>query len=96
MILRFTMKKYIAFFYLLVAALIAPVLKAASIDTVNIYSNAMHQSGKCVIMLPESYKNSENQYPVVYLLHGYGGDYSDWVKKAAIVKKYVDEFQQEN
>ncbi|MEO8962024.1 MAG: alpha/beta hydrolase family protein [Ginsengibacter sp.] len=87
------MKKYIAFSYLLVAVVITPVLKAASVDTINIYSRSMHKFSKCVIMLPESYKNSANRYPVVYLLHGYSGDYSDWVKKAAIVKKYVDEFQ---
>ncbi|MEO9003742.1 MAG: alpha/beta hydrolase family protein [Ginsengibacter sp.] len=87
------MTKYIAFLYLIVAAFVAPALKAASVDTINIYSHAMHKSGKCVIILPESYNTGENRYPVVYLLHGYGGDYSDWVKKAAIVKKYVDEFQ---
>ena len=87
------MNKYIAFLYILIGALTAPALKAATIDTVGIYSHTMHKSAKCVIMLPESYQNSDDRYPVVYLLHGYSGDYSDWVMKASIVKKYVDEFQ---
>jgi S-formylglutathione hydrolase FrmB len=45
------------------------------------------------VVLPKSYKKHNTRYPVVYLLHGYSGDYSDWIKKAAIIKDYADEFR---
>lgn len=66
---------------------------AASVDTVNIYSKAMHISKRCVVVLPESYKIQQNSFPVVYLLHGYSGDYSNWIKKVPEIKNYADEFQ---
>lgn len=67
--------------------------KAASVDTVVIYSNAMHKNIRCVVITPESYKNPANAYPVVYLLHGYSGNYSNWILKVPVIKQYADEFQ---
>lgn len=66
---------------------------SASVDTVNIYSNAMQKNIKCVVILPESYKNNRNHFPVVYLLHGYSGSYSNWIMKAPGLKSDVDAFQ---
>lgn len=87
------MKKYRNYLFLLIAVSLSTILHAASVDTVNIYSDAMQKYSKCVVVLPESYKNNNTHYPVVYLLHGYSGDYSDWIKKAAVIKSYSDEFQ---
>jgi len=87
------MKKYRNYLFLLIAVSLSTILHAASVDTVNIHSDAMHKYSKCVVVLPESYKNNNTHYPVVYLLHGYSGDYSDWIKKAAVIKSYADEFQ---
>ena len=66
---------------------------AARVDTVNVYSNGMHKSSKCVVILPDSYSNKNNRFPVVYLLHGYSGNYSDWIKKVPHVKNNADQFQ---
>lgn len=66
---------------------------AASVDTVNIYSKAMQKSIKCVVITPESYRNEVNRFPVVYLLHGYGGSYSNWIQRVPDIKNYADEFQ---
>jgi S-formylglutathione hydrolase FrmB len=87
------MKKYRRYLLFFIAIGASAVIKAASVDTVSIYSTVMHKQSKCVVVLPESYKNNNTYYPVVYLLHGYSGDYSDWIKKAAIIKSYADEFQ---
>lgn len=67
--------------------------KASKVDTVGIYSDAMKKKIKCVIITPDNYhrKNSKESYPVLYLLHGYGDDYSGWVTKASNLKKCVDE-----
>ncbi len=65
----------------------------AAIDTVSIYSAGMFKNVKCVVITPSDYKKSNNRYPVVYLLHGYSGDYSDWVKKDPDMQKLADENQ---
>ena len=67
--------------------------KSATVDTISIYSNAMHVSYNCVVIKPESYKRKGNHFPVVYLLHGWTGKYSDWIKKVPEIKKYADLFQ---
>ncbi|GGB82536.1 alpha/beta hydrolase [Dyadobacter sediminis] len=54
---------------------------AASVDTVETYSNAMKKSVKAVVIKPDQY-NASREFPVVYLLHGYSGNYADWVTKA--------------
>jgi len=46
-----------------------------------------------VVIKPDAYKKKSNQFPVVYLLHGYGGDFSNWIKKVNAVKDYADSYQ---
>jgi len=65
---------------------------AASVDTVSVYSNAMHKAFKCVVIKPDSYKKNKVQYPVVYLLHGYDGWYSNWIIREPKLKDYADSY----
>jgi S-formylglutathione hydrolase FrmB len=51
---------------------------AATVDTALTYSAAMHKSIKAVVIKPSDYSDSK-KFPVVYVLHGAGGKYSDWV-----------------
>jgi len=62
---------------------------AAKTDTVATTSVAMKKSIKAVVILPDSYSTGK-EYPVVYLLHGYGGNYADWVIKAKGVEQAAD------
>lgn len=56
-------------------------LSAQQIDTLDVYSPKMDIQVKNIIILPDSYnKQSEKEYPVVYLLHGYSGNYLSWLK----------------
>lgn len=64
----------------------------ATVDTVSIYSEVMHISKKCVIIKPAGYKKKSRQFPTVYLLHGYAGAYSDWIRKVPAIKNYADEY----
>ena len=66
---------------------------AASVDTVEVYSNAMHKEIKCVVIKPASYKKKNKLFPVVYLLHGYSGNYSNWVALVPQIKNYADDYQ---
>ncbi|HWC53054.1 MAG TPA: alpha/beta hydrolase family protein [Chitinophagaceae bacterium] len=84
------MKKIISSFIVLTVAFIG---NAATVDTINIYSDAMHKDIKCVVVKPDSYENDNNQYPVVYLLHGYSGNFSNWITKVPKLKEEVDQLQ---
>ncbi len=70
----------------------APALYAAVVDTVDTYSAVMQKTLKAVVIRPDHYDRLE-ALPVVYLLHGYSGTYSDWIKKAAGFEKAADYHQ---
>lgn len=71
---------YIAF--ILLAVIITPV-RPQSVDTIDVYSYKMQRHIKNVIVLPAGYDKSkaDKRYPVLYLLHGHGGNYSTFVSK---------------
>lgn len=64
---------------------------AADVDTVLVHSKSMNRAIKSVVITPASYKSSETKFPVLYLLHGYSGNYADWVKKVKDLKSLVDQ-----
>lgn len=65
---------------------------AAKVDTVSTASASMNKTIKAVVITPDSYTTGQ-ALPVLYLLHGYSGNYSDWVKKAPGVSKLADTYQ---
>src|SRR5690554_1299884 len=48
------------------------------LQTVEFYSPAVERSMKYDIVLPPGYENSDERYPVLYLLHGYMQNYTVW------------------
>jgi S-formylglutathione hydrolase FrmB len=84
------MKKIILFFQLLFLGLFC---FGKNVDTVNIYSNAMHKQIKAVVIKPDSYKSKNKKFPVLYLLHGYSGNYSNWITKVPELKTYSNTYQ---
>ena len=66
------------------------VVFGSSVDTVSIYSNSMQKKLNCVVIKPSSYKK-QKAFSVVYLLHGYDGNYSNWIIKVPSLKKQADE-----
>lgn len=67
-------------------------IQAAKVDTVNTYSPSMKKTIKAVVMTPDSYTTG-SEFPVVYLLHGYGGNYSNWAQKVPNLGQSVDRHQ---
>lgn len=67
--------------------------QAGYVDTVRIFSLSMKKTISASVVVPDSYRNSSNQYPVVYLLHGYSGNYRDWVKLVPQLTSYVDQYK---
>jgi S-formylglutathione hydrolase FrmB len=68
-------------------------LLAGGVDTVSIYSNSMHKNINCVVIKPKQYKKKKRNFPVVYLLHGYSGSYSNWIIRVPELKAMADEYE---
>ena len=56
---------------------------AAKVDTVETVSASMNKKIKAVIITPDDYTSGKD-FPVLYLLHGYSGNYSNWPTRTAI------------
>ena len=64
------------------------------VDTIAVYSPSMKKTLKAAISFPSGYENRESRYPVVYLLHGGSGAFSDWHQKVTekgIVNQMAEE-----
>lgn len=76
----------------LVAFLISVSSFAGTVDTVDTYSASMKKNIKAVVITPDNYASAK-ALPVVYLLHGHGGKYADWISKVKSLEKAVDQYQ---
>lgn len=63
---------------------------ATSVDTVEVFSASMNKKIKTVVIRPDNAK--DKVIPTLYLLHGYGGNYSNWVEKVPYLKTLVDRY----
>lgn len=78
------------FFLTILAVSLSTPLFAAKVDTVVTYSPSMKKEIKAVVVTPDNYKKSK-KYPVVYLLHGYSGNYASWMQiNEAFIKSTAD------
>lgn len=68
---------------------------AATVDSIDIASTAMGKTYKAAVVLPTSYAKSKVAYPVLYLLHGGGGHFRDWLTSTPdkmLVKDLADQY----
>lgn len=70
-----------------VLVLIACTAQSAVVDTLSVYSNAMKKNVQVVVVVPD---NAKSPQPVVYLLHGYGGDAKTWISMKPELKDLAD------
>lgn len=66
--------------------------KAAKTDTIQVFSPSMNKSIKTCVITPDDYKKSNKKFPVVYLLHGYSGNYGSWAKDFKDLARQVDQY----
>jgi S-formylglutathione hydrolase FrmB len=69
------------------------IINAAKVDTILVFSNNMQKQIKCVVIKPSSYKKKKLRFATVYLLHGYGGWYSNWIIRVPELKEYADKYE---
>jgi S-formylglutathione hydrolase FrmB len=65
---------------------------AAKVDTVETYSTVMKKSIKAVVITPDQYSVAK-AFPVVYLLHGYSGNYASWINSTKNLSDLADQHQ---
>ena len=80
----------------ILAFFIALIAQAAIVDTINVYSDSMNKEIEVVVVTPVSKKAQSkvesDALPVLYLLHGHGGKYDDWVKRVSSVTELADHY----
>ena len=68
---------------------------AAKVDTLTIQSAVMRKGIKAAVILPDAYITSGKNFPVIYLLHGGQGKFSDWLSKTSdvlLLHKLADQY----
>lgn len=84
------MKRYLIILFIV---FMAAGLKAATVDTLLVHSQSMNKNIKACVVLPDGYTKSDKAYPVLYLLHGYSGKFSDWVNSFPVTKILADQYR---
>lgn len=79
-------KGIVVLFFLLTAN-----ISASTVDTVITYSPSMKKEIKAVVILPDSYSCLYN-LPVLYLLHGSGGNYASLINIMPVIKTLSDNY----
>lgn len=79
------MKRKFVFASLFLAASFQLAHAGSRMKHLSFYSADVHDTMKVVVLLPSNFDSSRS-YPVLYLLHGYGGDQNDWTKKTDLVQ----------
>src|SRR5436853_3326654 len=60
-------------------------VSAASVETIQLQSKLVNATFPYNVILPADYRTSKTtRYPVLYLLHGLGGHYSDWLTRTNV------------
>lgn len=84
------MKK--TFLFLLLSIQATFQVSAAKVDTVATYSPSMKKSIPAVVVTPDSYDNNKS-FPVLYLLHGHGGNAKSWIQGMPSTQGLADKYQ---
>lgn len=69
---------------------------AGSVDTIEMQSDYLKKAVKFVVVQPSNQSqqnNTQERYPVVYLLNGYDGNYAQWSKTAPQLAKSADDLK---
>jgi S-formylglutathione hydrolase FrmB len=65
---------------------------ASRVDTVMVLSNSMHKAISNIVIVPDNYTTQKEGFSVLYLLHGAGGDQTNWLSRVPSIKAYADTY----
>ena len=66
------------------ALMVAATAFAGDVVLETFRSEALGRDYKYTVYLPDSYKKDDKKYPILYLLHGAGGDENEWLAKGGL------------
>lgn len=78
-------------FPLLFFVLAGTTVFAGNVDTIRFYSKVLKKETSFVIITPTNYEQKNMRLPVVYLLHGHGGNYASFIHYAAQLPAKADQ-----
>lgn len=87
--------KFLRLYLLVCLSGISFLTYGAKVDSLDIPSAAMQKTYRAAVVLPATYAKSKAAYPVLYLLHGGGGQFSDWLKQTPdkqLLHRMADEY----
>ena len=61
----------------------------AVVDTISVESRSMNKAISCVVIRPQGIE----KMPVLYLLHGYSGNFSNWISKVPELKEWAQKYR---
>jgi S-formylglutathione hydrolase FrmB len=67
--------------------------RAGQLDTLEIFSPTMQKVARCLVITPDDYTFSKKPYPVLYLLHGWSGNFAGWLTDAPQLRQHADTYQ---
>lgn len=90
-----TMPKVLICGVLLVLCRVAPAQGSSpsrqpdpdTVDQRSFVSAALGREMPYTVVLPTSYRKGQRRYPVLYLLHGWNGDETNWIKLTHLVRQ---------
>lgn len=78
-------------FSILLATVIGLAVQASTIETIAVQSDKMGREIPITVILPDTYQERSEQYPVLYLLHGAGDTHRKWMDKT-IIEELADKY----
>jgi len=79
-------------FLLLLGLLFQNTFPQVTVVDDSLFSQSVNTTIKFYAILPDGYSKRSERYPVLYLLHGLTGNYTDWVRLSNIVR-YAKEYR---
>ena len=67
-------------------------LLLSQIDTLIVYSPVMDKSISNLVITPKDYSIQGERLPVLYLLHGAGGYFSNWMFRVPEIEEYANDY----
>jgi|SRR5665648_42986 len=65
---------------------------SAKVDTIYIQSKCLNKSVPTIVITPDRYTKQKDGFAVLYLLHGAGNDYTEWLRHVPNLTDYSDKY----
>lgn len=88
--MRYTLPTFLLIFNLFA---LTNLVHAGHLDTLEIFSPSMQKVSRCLVITPDDYTFSKKPYPVLYLLHGWSGNFAGWLSDAPQLRQHADTYQ---